>query len=60
MADYKQFWRTVKPILSDKSKSNEEITLEEDNNLNNGDTDNVECSNVINFLKIPKFSVIVK
>ena len=27
IADNKQFWRTVKPLLSDKSKSNNKITL---------------------------------
>ena len=30
IADNKQFWRTVEPLLSDKSKSNEEIKLVED------------------------------
>ena len=34
MADNKQFWRTVKPLLSDKSKSNEEIALVEDKKIN--------------------------
>ena len=28
--DNKQFWRTVKPLFSDKTKSNEKITLVED------------------------------
>ena len=30
MVDNKQFWRTVKPLFSDKTKSNEKITLVED------------------------------
>ena len=40
MADGKQFWRTVKPLLSDKSKSNEKITLAEDNKITSEDKDN--------------------
>ena len=31
IADNKQFWKTIKPLLSDKSKSNEKITLVEAN-----------------------------
>ena len=30
VVDNKQFWRTVKPLFSDKTKSNEKITLLED------------------------------
>ena len=30
IVDNKQFWRTVKPLFSDKTKSNEKITLVED------------------------------
>ena len=33
ISDNKQFWRTVKPLLSDKLKSNEKITLVEDNKI---------------------------
>ena len=35
IADKKQFWRIVKPLLFDKLKSNEKITLVEDNKLQN-------------------------
>ena len=30
IVDSKQFWRTVKPLFSDKTKANEKITLVED------------------------------
>ena len=30
IVDNKQFWRTVKPLFSDKTKSNEKITFGED------------------------------
>ena len=61
MADNKQFWRTVKPLLSDKSKSNEKITLVEDNKIISEDKDNTELlnsffSNAVKNLKIPEFS----
>ena len=45
IADNKQFWRTVKPLLSDKSKSNEKITLAEDNKIISKDKDNAELLN---------------
>ena len=61
IADNKQFWRTVKPLLSDKSKSNEKITLVEDNKIISEDKDNAErlnsfFSNAVKNLKIPEFS----
>ena len=61
IADNKQIWRTVKPLLSDKSKSNEKITLVEDNRIIIEDKDNVELlnsffSNAVKNLKIPEFS----
>ena len=61
IADNKQFWRTVKPLLSNKSKSNEKITVVEDNEIISKDKDNVELlnsffSNALKNLKIPEFS----
>ena len=59
IADNKQFWRTVKPLLSEKS--NEKITLVEECKLISEDKDNVELlnsffSNAVKNLKIPEFS----
>ena len=61
IADNKQFWRTVKPLLSGKSKSNEKIKLVEDNKIISEDKDNAEIlnsffSNAVKNLKIPEFS----
>ena len=42
LADNKQLWRTVKPLLSDKSKSNEKIILVEDNEIINEDKENAQ------------------
>ena len=61
IADNKQFWRTVKPLLSDKSKSNEKIRLVEDNKIISEDKVNAELlnsffSNTVKNLKIPEFS----
>ena len=39
------FWRTVKPLLSDKSKSNEKTTLAEDKKIIIKDKDNAELLN---------------
>ena len=60
IADNKQFWRTVKPLLFDKSKSNEKVTLVEDNKIISEDKDNAELlnsffSNAVKNLKIPEF-----
>ena len=59
IADNKQFWKTVKPLLSDKSKSNEKIILVEDNEIINEDKDNAgrlnsSFSNAVKNLKIPE------
>ena len=61
IADNKQFWRTVKPLLSDKSKSNEKITLVEDNKIISEDKDNAELLNSFfsNAVKISKFPNLV-
>ena len=40
ITDNKQFWRTVKPLLSDKSKLNEKITLVEGDNITSEDKSN--------------------
>ena len=61
IGDNKQFWRTVTPLLSNKSKSNEKITLVEDNKIISEDKDNAELlnsffSNAVKNLKIPEFS----
>ena len=60
IADNKQFWRTVKPLLSDKSKSNEKITLVGDK-ITSEDKSNAEIlnsffSNAVKNLKIPEFN----
>ena len=52
---------TVKPLLSDKSKSNEKITLVEDNKIISEDRDNAELlnsffSDAVKTLKILEFS----
>ena len=55
IADNKQFWRTVKSLLSDKSKSNEKITLVEDNKIISEDKDIAELLNFF-FLILQKIS----
>ena len=59
IADNKQFWRTVKPLLSDKSKSNEKITLVEGDKITSEDKSNAQIlnsffSNAVKNLKIPE------
>ena len=60
VADNKQFWRTVKALLSDKLKSSEKITLVEGEEIINEDGENAEIlniffSNAVKNLKIPKY-----
>ena len=69
LTDNKQFWQTVKPLLSDKIKSSEKITLVEqretldtDGNIDDQIIDlktaenfNIFFSNAANDLKIPGF-----
>ena len=60
VADNKQFWRAVKPLLSDKVKSSEKITLVEEEEIINEDGENVEIlntffSNAIKTLKITEY-----
>ena len=57
----KQYWREVKPLFSDKTKSNEKITLAEDETVTAQDEQNAELfdlffSNAVKNLKIPRFS----
>ena len=57
----KQVWRTVKPLLSDKTKSNEKNTLVEYETVTTQDEQNAEPLNIFfsdafKNLKIPKFS----
>ena len=61
IVDNKQFWRTVKSLFSDKTVSNEIITLGEDETVTTQDKPNVELlniffSNAVKNLKIPRFS----
>ena len=61
IVDNKQFWRTIKPLSSDKTKSNEKITLVEDQTVTTQDEQNAELlniffSNAVKNLKIPIFS----
>ena len=61
IVDNKQFWRTVKHLLSDQTKSNEQITLVEDETVTTQDEQNAQLlnfifSNAVNNLKIPRFS----
>ena len=63
VADNKQFWRAVKPLLSDKVKSSEKITLVEGEEIINEDGENAEIlntffSNAVKNLKIPEYQEI--
>ena len=42
LADNKQFWRIVKPLLSDKFKSSEKIALVEGQEIINEDGENAD------------------
>ena len=60
IVDNKQFWRTVKSLFSDKTVSNEIITLGEDETVTTQDKPNAELlniffSNAVKNLKIPRF-----
>ena len=61
IVDNKQFCRTVKPLLSDKTKSNDKITLVKDETVITQDEKNAELLNLffskaVKNLKIPEFS----
>ena len=46
IVDNKQFWRTLKPLFSDKTKSNEKITLLEDETVTTQDEESAELLNI--------------
>ena len=57
--DNKKFWKTVKPLLSDKSKSSDKIHLSENGELLNNESETAEVlnnffSNIVKNLKIPE------
>ena len=60
ICDNKKFWSVVKPLLSNKVVSNENITLIENNNIENDEKTatvlNNFFSNVITSLNIPQYS----
>ena len=61
IVDNKQFWRTAKPLFSDKTKSNEKITLVKDETVTTQDKQNAKLlnlffSNAVKNLQIPRFS----
>ena len=61
IVDNKQFWRTVKPLFSAKTQSNEKIASVEDETVTTQDEQNTELlilffSNVVKNLKIRRFS----
>ena len=58
--DNKKFWKTVKPLFSDKVKSSEKITLVHEDKIITTDDENGKIlnsffSNVVKHLKIPEF-----
>ena len=58
IVDNKQFWRTVKPLRPDKTKSNQKITLAENEAVTTQDEKilNLFFSSAVKNLKIPEFS----
>ena len=57
MIDNKRFWKTVKPLFSDKVKSSEKIILVHDDKIITTDDENAKIlnsffSNVVKHLKI--------
>ena len=61
IVDKTQFWRTVKPLFSDKTKSNEKTTLVEDETVTTQDEKNAELLNLffssaVKNLKTAEFS----
>ena len=59
--DNKKFWKTVKPLFSDKVKSSEKITLVQEDKIITSDDENGKIlnsffSNVVKHLKIPEFT----
>ena len=59
--DNKKFWKTVKPLLSDKSVSREKINLTENEKMLTSESETAETlnnffSNLVKKLSIPKFN----
>ena len=59
--DCKIFWKTVKPLLSDKSVSREKINLTENEKMLTSESETAETlnnffSNIVKKLNIPKFN----
>ena len=62
ITDNKTFWKTVKPFLSDKTPSDEKITLIEKDKINKTDTKTADVLNtlfstIISNLNIPEYPV---
>ena len=62
ITDNKNIWQTIKPFLSEKTKSREKITLIENENLVSDDAEVANClnnffSNIAKNLEIPKYDV---
>ena len=60
ITDNKKFWKTVKPFLSDKSKTSDKIHLNENGELLNSESETAEVlnnffSNIVKNLKIPEY-----
>ena len=60
ITDNKKFWKTVKPFLSDKSKTSDKIYLNENGELLNSESETAEVLNnfflnIVKNLKIPEY-----
>ena len=60
ITDNKKFWKTVKPLLSDKSINSDKIHLNENEELINSESKTAEVlnkffSNIVKNLKIPEY-----
>ena len=59
ITDNKKFWKTVKPFLSDKSKTSDKIHLNENGELLNSESETAEVLNnflnIVKNLKIPEY-----
>ena len=62
ITDNKEYLHTIKPFLSEKTKSREKITLTENENLVSDDPEVANClnnffSNIVKNLEIPKYEI---
>ena len=60
ITDNKHFWKTVKPLLSDKSINSDKIHLNQNGELINSESKTAEVlneffSNIVKSLKIPEY-----